>query len=122
MAIKRNVSLNFNGASYEDLAPGLPGLLRAALDAALEGKDLDLEQAVAVAEARGADLEAVVAVADRLRREKVGDDVTYVVNRNINFTNICIIGCTFCCFGQSTHSPNAYWHSLEVVGERAEEA
>lgn len=122
MAIKRNVSLKFNGTSYEELAPGLPDRLREALDAALEGKDLDVEQAVAVAEARGADLAAVVAAADRLRREKVGDEVTYVVNRNINFTNICIIGCTFCCFGQSVRSPNAYWHSLEAVGERAEEA
>ncbi|OFW34963.1 MAG: 7,8-didemethyl-8-hydroxy-5-deazariboflavin synthase subunit CofH [Acidobacteria bacterium RIFCSPLOWO2_12_FULL_60_22] len=122
MAIKRNVSLEFNGASYEDLTPDLPAPLRAALDAALAGEDLDLEQAVAVAEARGADLAAVAAVADRLRRQRVGDDVTYVVNRNINFTNICIIGCTFCCFGKSMHSPDAYWHSLEAVGERAAEA
>jgi len=122
MAIKRNVSLKFNGAAYEDLAPDLSSPLRAALDAALEGKDLDSGQAVAVAEARGTDLAAVIAVADRLRRETVGDDVTYVVNRNINFTNICIIGCTFCCFGQSAHSPNAFSHSLETVADRAEEA
>ena len=122
MAIKRNVSLKFNGASYEDLESGLPAPLRTALDAALAGEDLDLEQAVAVAEARGADLAAVAAVADRLRRQSVGDDVTYVVNRNINFTNICIIGCTFCCFGKSVHSPDAYWHSLEAVGDRAAEA
>ena len=122
MAIKRNISLKFNAASYERLSPGLPDPLRAALDAALEGRGLDSEQAIRVAEARGADLAAVVAVADRLRRETVGDDVTYVVNRNINFTNICIIGCTFCCFGQSAHSPNAFWHSLETVADRAEEA
>jgi FO synthase len=122
MAIKRDVTFQLNGASYEELAPGLSSPLRAALDAALEGRDLDAEQALSVAEARGADLVGVAAVADRLRRETVGDDVTYVVNRNINFTNICIIGCTFCCFGQSAHSPNAYWHSLETVADRAEEA
>jgi len=122
MAIKRDVMFQLNGACYEDLAPSLASPLRAALDAALEGRDLDAEQAMAVAEARGADLIAVAAVADRLRRETIGDDVTYVVNRNINFTNICIIGCTFCCFGQSAHSPNAYWHSLETVADRAEEA
>ena len=122
MAIKRDVTLTLDGASYEDLEPGLSSPLRAALDAALEGKDLDAEQAVAVAEAREPDLIAVAAAADRLRREAVGDDVTYVVNRNINFTNICIIGCTFCCFGQSVRSPSAYWHSLESVADKAEEA
>ena len=122
MAIKRDVRLMLQGASYEELAPELPAALRTALDAALAGRNLDAEQALAVAEARGADLLAVASVADRLRRETIGDDVTYVVNRNINFTNICIIGCTFCCFGQSARSPQAYWHSLESVGERAAEA
>ena len=122
MAIKHDVTLTLRGASYEDLAPGLTASLREALEAALEGKELDAEQALEVAEARGEDLIAVAAAADRLRREAVGDDVTYVVNRNINFTNICIVGCTFCCFGQSAKSPDAYWHSLETVGERAAEA
>ena len=122
MAIKRDVTVTLHGASYEDFAAKLPASLRVALDAALEGRDLSAEQALAVAEARGEDLIAVAAVADRLRREAVGDDVTYVVNRNINFTNICIVGCTFCCFGQSARSPEAYWHSLESVGEKAAEA
>ena len=122
MAIKRDVTLTLRGASYEELAAGLPAGLRGALDAALEGRELDAGQALQVAEARGEDLIAVAAAADRLRREAVGDDVTYVVNRNINFTNICIVGCTFCCFGQSAKSPEAYWHSLETVGERAAEA
>jgi len=122
MAIKRNVTLELIGDDYEGLAPSLPGPLRAALDAALEGKDLDRDQAVLVANARGPALGAVAAVADRLRRAKVGDEVSYVVNRNINFTNICTIGCTFCCFGKSAHSPDAYWHSLDHVADKAEEA
>src|ERR1019366_1747406 len=122
MAIKRNVTLELNEAEYEDLAPQLAPPLRAALDAALEGKDLDREQGVLVAQARGQDLVAVAAVADRLRRRKVGEEVSYVVNRNINFTNICIIGCTFCCFGKSGHSPDAYWHSLDSLADKAEEA
>ena len=71
MAIKRDVTLTLDGASYEELAPGLSSPLRAALDAALEGKDLDAEQAVAVAEARGPDLIAVAAVADRLAAQAV---------------------------------------------------
>ena len=122
MAIKRDVTLTLPGASYEELAAGMSASLRQALDAALEGNALSAEQALLVAEARGENLVAVAAVADQLRREAVGDDVTYVVNRNINFTNICIIGCTFCCFGQSARSPEAYWHSLESVGEKAAEA
>lgn len=122
MAIKRNVSLDLKGASYEDLAPLLPVPLRRALEAAHEGKDLDRDQGVEVARARGPALVAVAAVADRLRRRKVGDEVSYVVNRNINFTNICMIGCTFCCFGKSVRSPDAYWHSLETLADRAEEA
>ena len=122
MAIKRNVTLELKEAEYEDLAPQLAPPLRAALDAALEGKDLDREQGVLVAQARGQDLVAVAAVADRLRRRKVGEEVSYVVNRNINFTNICIIGCTFCCFGKSGRSEDAYWHSLDSLADKAEEA
>jgi FO synthase len=122
MAIKRNVTMQLNGAAYEDLAPALPLRLREALEAVLEGRELEEEQGLAIAEARGAALLAAAAVADRLRRQTVGDDVTYVVNRNINFTNICTIGCTFCCFGKSAHSPDAFWHSLDVVADKAEEA
>ena len=122
MAIKRNVMMKLDGASYDDRAGGLPAALRAALDAALEGNELDAPQALAVAEARGEELIAVAAVADRLRKQRVGDEVSYVVNCNINFTNICTIGCTFCCFGKSVNSPDTYWHSLETVADRAEEA
>lgn len=122
MAIKKNVTLSFDGASYEEIAPRLERSLRSALESALNGKRLDLEQGMLVADARGESLIAVACVADRLRRDKVGDDATYVVNRNINFTNICTIGCTFCCFGKSAHSPDAYWHSLDAVADQAEEA
>jgi FO synthase len=122
MAVKRSVSLNLDNAEYEPLASSLPLPLRASLEAALAGKELGEAQALAIAEARGPDLIAVAAVADRLRREAVGDEVSYVVNRNINFTNICFVGCTFCCFGKSAQSPDAYWHSLDTVAARAEEA
>ena len=122
MAIKQEVTFQLDGVSYEVRAAGLDASLRAALDAALEGNELSEPQAVAVAEARGEDLVAVAAVANQLRKDKHGDEVSYVVNRNINFTNICIVGCTFCCFGKSVHSPDAYWHSLETVADRAEQA
>ena len=122
MAIKRNFEFELRPGAYDDCAPKLPADLRAALERALEGRDLVEAEALAVAEARGDALLAVADVADRLRRRTVGEDVTYVVNRNINFTNICFVGCTFCCFGKSQHSPDAYWHSLETIADRAAEA
>ncbi|KQU68999.1 bifunctional FO biosynthesis protein CofGH [Phycicoccus sp. Root101] len=72
--------------------------------------------------ADGADLEALTSLADHLRREVVGDDVTYVVNRNINFTNVCYVGCRFCAFAQRKTDADAYTLSLEEVGTRAAEA
>jgi FO synthase len=122
MAIKRNVTLELRGAEYEDLAPELAPRLRSALDAALDGRDLEREEAIAVARARGRDLAAVANVADRMRQRTVGNEVSYVVNRNINFTNICTIGCTFCCFGKSHNAPDTYWHSLDTLADKAEEA
>ena len=72
--------------------------------------------------ADGADLDAVAALADELRRDAVGDDVTYVVNRNINFTNVCYVGCRFCAFAQRKTDADAYTLSLDEVGKRAAEA
>ena len=70
----------------------------------------------------GADLDAVAALADDVRRDVVGDDVTYVVNRNINFTNVCYVGCRFCAFAQRRTDADAFTLSLEQVGARAAEA
>ena len=79
-------------------------------------------QAIALLSADGDDLNALAAIADGLRREVNGDDVTYVVTRNINFTNVCYTGCRFCAFAQRRTDADAYTLSLEQVGERAEEA
>ncbi|HEV7193151.1 MAG TPA: bifunctional FO biosynthesis protein CofGH [Jatrophihabitantaceae bacterium] len=70
----------------------------------------------------GAELDAVAALADHLRQDAVGDEVTYVVNRNINFTNVCYTGCRFCAFAQRRTDADAYTLSLEQVGDRAAEA
>jgi FO synthase len=78
--------------------------------------------ALALLHADGAELDAVAALADALRRDTVGDEVTYVVNRNINFTNVCYTGCRFCAFAQRRTDADAYTLSLEQVGDRAEEA
>jgi FO synthase len=79
-------------------------------------------EALALLDADGPELEALAAVADALRRDTVGDDVTYVVDRNINFTNVCYTGCRFCAFAQRRSDADAYTLSLAQVADRAEEA
>src|SRR5580704_16135515 len=71
-----------------------------ALESALAGKEVTLEQGLALSVVRDDDFVALVKVADELRRRAVGDRITYVVNRNLNFTNVCIVGCSFCGFGR----------------------
>ncbi|GAA2214371.1 bifunctional FO biosynthesis protein CofGH [Nonomuraea monospora] len=79
-------------------------------------------EAVALLGAEGEALDELAAIADALRREAVGDDVTYVVNRNINFTNVCYTGCRFCAFAQRRTDADAYTLSVDQVADRAEEA
>ncbi|HZJ04638.1 MAG TPA: bifunctional FO biosynthesis protein CofGH [Nocardioidaceae bacterium] len=79
-------------------------------------------EALTLMAAEGDALQAVVGIADDLRREVVGDEVTYVVNRNINFTNVCYVGCRFCAFAQRRTDADAYSLSLDDVADRAEEA
>jgi FO synthase len=79
-------------------------------------------QALALISSEGEALEAVCALADELRREVVGEEVTYVVNRNINFTNVCYVGCRFCAFAQRRTDADAFSLSLDQVADRAQEA
>ena len=92
------------------------------LCSAASGAELTFEQGLVLATAEGAELEALVAASDRLRRETVGDAITYVVNRNINFTNVCFVGCSFCGFGRGPGASDAYSLSFEEVVRRAREA
>ncbi|HEX6399471.1 MAG TPA: 7,8-didemethyl-8-hydroxy-5-deazariboflavin synthase CofG, partial [Actinomycetota bacterium] len=96
--------------------------VRSALRRAERHRPISDEQALSLFRAEGASLEALRAVADGLRREAVGDVVTYVINRNINFTNVCYVGCRFCAFAQREVDPEAYTLTLEEVADRAEEA
>ncbi|MCW2807764.1 MAG: synthase subunit 2 / synthase subunit 1, partial [Marmoricola sp.] len=84
--------------------------------------NLSDEHALTLMTAEGDLLEQVCRLADDLRRETVGDEVTYVVNRNINFTNVCYVGCRFCAFAQRRTDADAYSLSLTQVADRAEEA
>ncbi|HEY1323585.1 MAG TPA: bifunctional FO biosynthesis protein CofGH, partial [Streptosporangiaceae bacterium] len=115
------------GAGPGQTAAGAPGRLRSEVAAALRAAERDPAgisdaQALALLDADGPELEALAALADALRRDTVGDDITYVVTRNINFTNVCYTGCRFCAFAQRRTDADAYTLSLEQVGDRAAEA
>src|SRR6266849_3634476 len=99
-----------------------PAESRECLQAAIGGAELTFEQGLQLATAEGAALEALLAVADQLRRETVGEAITYVVNRNINFTNVCFVGCSFCGFGRGPGAADAYSLSFEEMVRRAREA
>ncbi|MFI0395240.1 5-amino-6-(D-ribitylamino)uracil--L-tyrosine 4-hydroxyphenyl transferase CofH [Paracoccus jiaweipingae] len=96
--------------------------IRRILDRALEGRPITEAEGRALFAAQGADLPAIYAVADRLRARANGDRVGFVVNRNINFTNICYMGCTFCGFAKRAEQPGAEWLSTSQVVARAQQA
>src|SRR5579859_8165001 len=105
-------------APPETLEKALSGCAPAArhsLEAALKGEELSFERGLNLAMAEGSELQALVTAADYLRRKTVGETITYVVNRNINFTNVCFVGCSFCGFGRGPQAADAYSLSFEEV-------
>ncbi|MFJ3337064.1 bifunctional FO biosynthesis protein CofGH [Streptomyces sp. NPDC086766] len=97
--------------------------VRAALRTAADDPTrLTDEEALALLHADGPALDALCRIADDVRRSAVGDDVTYIVTRNINFTNVCYTGCRFCAFAQRRTDADAYTLSLEQVADRAQQA
>jgi FO synthase len=109
--------------------PGAPApeQVRPEVAAALRSAERDPagisdREALALLDADGAELDALTSLADHLRQDAIGDDVTYVVNRNINFTNVCYTGCRFCAFAQRRTDADAYSLSLGQIGDRAAEA
>ncbi|HEY3595814.1 MAG TPA: 5-amino-6-(D-ribitylamino)uracil--L-tyrosine 4-hydroxyphenyl transferase CofH [Polyangiaceae bacterium] len=96
--------------------------IRGILDRALAGDEIDEIDAEHLCRARGADLLSLAAAADELRRRQAGDTVTYVVNRNINFTNVCIKHCSFCAFSRDHRQEEGYLLPLEEIVRRAREA
>ncbi|MER7397117.1 bifunctional FO biosynthesis protein CofGH [Streptomyces sp. NPDC000151] len=97
--------------------------VRAALrQAADDPTKLTDDEALALLHADGPALDALCGIADDLRKATVGDDVTYIVTRNINFTNVCYTGCRFCAFAQRRTDADAYTLSLDQVADRAQQA
>jgi FO synthase len=109
--------------SARDVVPERLGTeIRQALRKAERHRRISDEEALALFQAEGVDLDALRLVADGLRQEAVGDVITYVINRNINFTNVCYVGCRFCAFAQREVDPEAYTLTLGEVADRAEQA
>ncbi|MDP9799489.1 FO synthase [Catenuloplanes nepalensis] len=100
----------------------LAGLRLAAEDPGALLRTEHTDAAMALFNADGSALDELARIADGLRRDAVGDDVTYIVNRNINFTNVCYVGCRFCAFAQRERDADAFRLSIEQVADRAEEA
>ena len=92
------------------------------LDRSLEGKEIEVEEAITLFEAKDLELHALCMVANELRKQAVGDIVTFVTVRNINFTNICYTGCRFCAFAKHFGDEEAETLTIDEVARRAEEA
>lgn len=92
------------------------------LDRALSEKEIRPDEAENLYNAKGLDFHLVGAVADELRKRRVGDIVTYVINRNINFTNVCIKQCGFCAFSRDFREEDGYFLPKEEIVRRATEA
>jgi FO synthase subunit 2 len=104
------------------LFDGVAGPVRAVLERSLEGQPPDEDEALLIGQAGGAALHALVLTADAVRRRQVGEVVTYVVNRNVNFTNVCVKSCGFCAFSRAHRSEEAYFLGADEIVRRAEEA
>jgi FO synthase len=111
------------GSGRRDAPPPRRELVPAAIARARDGAALTPDELTALfAETRPEAIEDMRQAADELRTELAGETVTFVVNRNINVSNICVVGCAFCGFGQGKRSPDAYEHGRDEFVRRVEEA
>ena len=104
--------LKLGQLTWQEFAPRISQPARGVLEQVLETNSssrLTRDDCLLLADSEGEDLIALCLAADRLRHQIVGDVVTYVVNRNINFTNICFVGCKFCAFGQGPREAGSYF-------------
>src|SRR6266700_7146027 len=115
----------FPQLDWAEVAPRMQPAVREAVERVLELQDggaITRDECLLLANAEGNDLLGLLVAADLLRPELVGNIVTYVVNRNINFTNICFVGCKFCAFSRGPRESDTYFLNLEQVAAKAVEA
>ena len=109
-------------ATLAALMNGVDPAVASALNRALAGEDITVEEADLLFATSGIEFAAMTMVADELRRRVVGDVVTYVVNRNVNFTNVCIKRCGFCAFSRDFREEEGYFLPVNEIIRRAKEA
>ncbi|MEK0327890.1 MAG: 7,8-didemethyl-8-hydroxy-5-deazariboflavin synthase subunit CofH, partial [Nitrosopumilus sp.] len=109
-------------SNLESLLKNADPLISDTLNRALSEKEISPKEAEILYNANGLDFHLIGAVADELRKRRVGNKVTYVVNRNINFTNVCIKQCGFCAFSRDFREGEAYFIPTEEIVRRAKEA
>jgi FO synthase len=111
------------GSGRRQERPPAPEIAPRAIEKGQRGEELSEEELTALfSETRPEVIEDMRAAADALRAELAGDTATFVINRNINFTNVCVVGCAFCGFGQGRRSPDAYHVAEEDFAARVQEA
>jgi 7,8-didemethyl-8-hydroxy-5-deazariboflavin synthase CofH subunit len=96
--------------------------VRTILSRALDGEEISWQEALTLCETAGVDFQATVVAADELRRRQTGDVVTYVINRNVNFTNVCVKHCGFCAFSRAYRSEQGYFLPMDEITRRVQEA
>ena len=116
------MELNATGHTTGIALDWVDGDVRRILGGALDGRELTVDEGIRLTDVSGRELHALILVADEMRRRQAGDVVTYVVNRNINFTNVCIKHCTFCAFSRDHREEEGYFLPLDEVVRRAVEA
>jgi 5-amino-6-(D-ribitylamino)uracil---L-tyrosine 4-hydroxyphenyl transferase len=114
--------MNVQTALFDSLLRHADPLVAHTLERALSEKEIDTIESTRLFYAQGIDFHLIGMVADELRKRRVGDIVTYVVNRNINFTNVCIKQCGFCAFSRDFREEEGYFLPLEEITRRAKEA
>ena len=110
------------GQTMEELFASIGSDVRSILEKALCGGEISVDEGIALFDTRGRELEALLVAADRMRKRKVGDFVSFVIVRNINFTNVCYTGCRFCAFAKRKDDPEAEFLSFAEIKRRTQEA
>jgi 5-amino-6-(D-ribitylamino)uracil---L-tyrosine 4-hydroxyphenyl transferase len=108
--------------TLDSLLKEIDPLICSTLDRVLDNKSISEKQAVELFDSTGTEMNVVVLVANELRKRTVGNNVTYVINRNINFTNVCIKRCGFCAFSRDFRQEEGYFLPIEEIVRRAKEA
>lgn len=114
--------MSIQGSLFDSLLKSAEPLIAETLERSLSEKEISVKEATQLFYAKGIDFQLIGMVADELRKRRTGNIVTYVVNRNINFTNVCIKQCGFCAFSRDFREEEGYFLPIEEIVRRAKEA